>query len=117
MKNVLRLALLVGVIVLSLFGTATPGYAYPVDCSQRDGYACSPEGATSNCTWVDEGSGCFYRYPCWCDHAFGPLQWRCGPNPTYEHCPVSYNLPGTAPPAEFTVWLTRQETSTPSACL
>ena len=117
MKNLLRLSLLVGFIALSLFGTATPGHAFPVDCSLRDGYACSPQGATSKCTITDEGSGCFYRYPCWCDRAFGPLQWRCGPNPDYVSCPVSNTLPETAPPAEFAAWLTLQETSAPSACL
>jgi hypothetical protein len=116
MKNVLRLALLVGVIALSLFGTATPGYA-AVDCSLRDGLACSPQGSTGKCSYVDEGSGCYYLLPCWCDRAFGPLQWRCGPNPIFESCPVSNKLPETAPPAEFAVWLLQQETATPSACL
>jgi hypothetical protein len=116
MKNRFRLALLVGILALSLFGTA-PGFAFPVDCSLRDGQPCSPQGATSNCTITDSGDGCYYRYPCWCDRAFGPLQWRCGPNPNCVSCPVSNKLPETAPPAEFAVWLLQQETAAPSACL
>lgn len=116
MKNRFRLALLVLILALSLFGTATPGHAI-VDCADRDGFACSPQGSTSKCFVTDEGSGCFYRYPCWCDRAFGPLQWRCGPNPDYVSCPVSNKLPETAPPADFAVWLTQQETAAPSACL
>lgn len=120
MKNLLRLAFVVGVLALSLFGMAAPGHAYPVDCSLRDGFPCSPQGATSNCTFTDEGSGCFYRYPCWCDRAFGPLQWRCGPNPNVVSCPVVNELPESAPPAEFASWLRLQESgkaAAPAACL
>jgi hypothetical protein len=126
MRSMLQSTLLLGVIAMFLFGTARPGYAVPVDCSLRDGLACSPQGATSNCSTTDEGTGCYYRYPCWCDRAFGPLQWRCGPNPNFVSCPVSFNGPATSPQAEFASWLMRQESGSvhqiplavvPSACL
>ena len=87
MKKMLRLAALVGVCVMSWFATVKPSYAL-VDCSTRDGFACTQQGATSRCSYYDDGSQCFYIYPCWCDHAFGPLQWRCGPNPTQTSCPI-----------------------------
>ena len=110
MKTMLRLALLVG--IFAMFLTAAPGNA-AVDCSLRDGQPCTQQGAKSNCTWYDDGSGCFYLYPCWCDRAFGPLQWRCGPNPTYVSCPVANDIPSDAPPAQFASWLS----TIPETCL
>jgi hypothetical protein len=86
MKNTLRLAALVGGIVMSWFATARPSYAI-VDCSTREG-VCTQENAFSRCAYYDESVQCTYIYPCWCDHAYGPLQWRCGPNPEYTTCYV-----------------------------
>jgi hypothetical protein len=85
MKNVLRLIALVGVISLSWFAMERPGYAI-VDCSLKDGVACTQQGASSFCITYDEGMQCTWIYPCWCDRAFGPLQWRCGPSPTGGSC-------------------------------
>jgi len=87
MKKALRLLALVGVIAMSWFASEGPSYA-AVECSTRDGFACTVQGASGRCHYYDEGSGCDYYYPCWCDRAFGPLQWRCGPNPSQTFCPV-----------------------------
>jgi hypothetical protein len=73
MNKMLRLAGLVGALAMSFM--AKPGYAI-VDCATRDGYACTQQNAFSRCYDYSQGE----LYPCWCDHASGPLLWRCGPN-------------------------------------
>jgi len=79
MKKALRLAALIGAIVMSWSGMVQPVYAI-TDCSTKDGFACTTPGKRSFCSWYDEGTQTAEIYPCWCDRAFGPLQWRCGPN-------------------------------------
>jgi hypothetical protein len=112
---------------MSFLMMESPSYAYPwPECGSIDGQACTQLYAAQKCQYTDEGSGCFYLYQCYCDRAFGPLQWRCGPNPSYENCPVSYHLPRTAPPMEFALWLNLQDKGAgdqnkaigvPSACI
>lgn len=87
MQKMLRLAVLVGVLVMSFFMAARPSDA-ATDCSIKDGYACTGQVTSSYCSSYDDATQCLYRYPCWCDRAFGPLQWRCGPNPVNVFCPV-----------------------------
>lgn len=87
MTKTVRLAVFVGALALSWFASERPGHAI-VACSTRDGLACTQQGATSNCWYYDEGLQCTFIYPCWCDRAFGPLQWRCGPNPINSTCNV-----------------------------
>lgn len=108
MKRTFASTVLFGILVLTLFAAGPSSAA--VDCSQRDGLPCSPQGATSGCTYTDEGSGCFYRLPCWCDRAFGPLQWRCGPNPIQTICPVAFTQPENGGPE---VW---SQPAVASAC-
>lgn len=79
MRNMLRLAALVGALVISLFATSKPSYA-AAECSAKDGSACSQQGARSFCQQFDETEQTLLLYPCWCDRLSGPLLWRCGPN-------------------------------------
>ena len=80
-----RLAVFIGAITLSWFASERPSYAI-VDCSTRWGAACYSEGDFSRCYYYDEDMQCTSIYPCWCDRAYGPLQWRCGPNPESGNC-------------------------------
>lgn len=90
MKNALRVAALVGIIVMSWFATARPSYAFWEECSTKDGSACTSQGASSKCSYTDESSQCYYIYPCWCEPTLvGSLQWRCGTTWIYEGCSAS----------------------------
>ena len=73
MKNALRLAALVGILVISSFAQPTPGYGI-MSCEAKEGSACPEEGASSSCFWYGSPGGSAI-YPCQCD---GSLRWRCG---------------------------------------
>jgi hypothetical protein len=85
MKNMLRLMALVGVVTVSWFATQRPAYAI-ADCATKEGSACTQVGSAGYCTTYDDGDQCTWIYPCYCDRAFGPLQVRCGPNPSGGSC-------------------------------
>lgn len=84
MKNLLKLVVLAGVLSLSWDSLENPVYAAGVACAVKDGTACTQTGPAGNCWYF--GEECYLVYPCWCDRAFGPLQIRCGPNPTAGTC-------------------------------
>lgn len=90
MKNALRLTALVGaLVIICLFSDTRLGYASPMDCSVKDGAACSNPGAMSYCTVYDDGSQCTYWFPCWCQSNYlGGYSFRCGSSEVRESCPV-----------------------------